>query len=130
MTSMPESGGARSSGSLADRVDLIARTPWKIVPRETMEDGTKYPACVVAGELEYTVCYLESPFVADKFPETDFTTKPHAQAIAAIPLMLDALRTVATIPSLSKLAREKVEAALSAVTVPAALAGGRCRDGR
>ncbi len=117
LPSMPESGGAQSSGSLADRVDLLAQTPWKIVPRETMEDGSKYPACVVAGEQEFTVCYLEGQIVADRFPETDFATRPHALAIAAIPLMLDALRTVATIPSLSPLARAKVDAALTAAGV-------------
>jgi hypothetical protein len=121
LPSMPESGGAHTAGSLADRVDLLAQLPWKIAPRETCEDGSKYPAHIVAGELEYTVCYLEADIVAQKFPETDFTTRPHALAIAALPALLHALSEAQkwmTIDSDEASAtRDLIDAALAAAQV-------------
>jgi len=32
--------------------------PWKVVPREILEDGSVYPQHIVGGVADYQVCFM------------------------------------------------------------------------
>jgi len=38
--------------------------PWRIVPREVLEDGSVYPTHITGGVADVQVCLMESPTVA------------------------------------------------------------------
>jgi hypothetical protein len=45
--------------------------PWKIVPRETLEDGSVYPAHITGGARDLEICLLETDYAAANFEPCD-----------------------------------------------------------
>lgn len=93
--------------------------PWKVVPREVMEDGSVYPRHIVGGATELEVCVLESQSVAqlrhDKpgvWPSEGAFEEPNARLIAAAPDLLEAPDTLYAIVGLTAFKHEGQRAAL------------------
>jgi hypothetical protein len=79
--------------------------PWKVVPRETMEDGSVYPMHITGGVSDFIVCMLEAQAVAEAyasgvwsestFPNLGNAKHCNARLIAAAPDLLAALQFIA-----------------------------------
>lgn len=63
-------------------------TPWKIIGREVMEDGSVYPEHIIGGFHEFQICLMESISTAalsaenpDKYPALDAACRANAEFI-------------------------------------------------
>lgn len=75
--------------------------PWRVIPREVQDDGSVYPAHIVGGPLNNTVCPLEAGCVAEiaaqqpgSHWDTTQTKEANARLIAAAPDLLEALELI------------------------------------
>ncbi len=77
--------------------------PWKIVPRETFEDGSVYPAHITGGARDLEICPLETDYAAANFEPCDVmheadgdirSRAANARLIAAAPELLAALQFI------------------------------------
>lgn len=68
--------------------------PWRIVERETLDDGSVYPRHIATKDGSYQICLLESPSMA----ALGYDRTPHEQErdllIAAAPELLAALQAL------------------------------------
>lgn len=78
--------------------------PWKVIERETLEDGSVYPRHIVGGQLGHEVCKLESVFAAmeaagnpESFWNTSATCQANAALIAAAPELKSCTEELAAI---------------------------------
>lgn len=116
-------------------------TPWIIVDREVLEDGSIYPAHIIGGSRSLEICRLESdecaelavadpngPYASDSMVEADGdvrSAKANARLIAAAPTLDEAAgRAIEIIRRNLYHQREKVEDAITVLEAARAKARG------
>lgn len=69
------------------------KAPWRIVERETLEDGSAYPRHVATEAGDYQICLLESPSMAALGYTRTVAEAERDAVIAAAPELLAAVES-------------------------------------